>query len=350
MKKKIVSAMILATAICSTTFAAEVQTSTDESIVKNESEMVEMASKDKRIKKEIKNEKTTLKKNSELARQKADDKRRHLERERLEHEKKSINLMPVQEYSFDNEFEIDGAVTGMAHRVAHNLIPLSVEARFFAPHFDAKVHADSISYNGGTIGLKDQLGFGNDNAPELIVKFGGLQLDYIHVGGDGHTSLENTLRFGGQTFAANADLKTKSNFDYIKLTYGHDIFSVMGNGVGWNAGIATMHWKGEVSGTTNLGYNESRSKEYWAPVPMIGIDAHAQIPTLDSLKFYAHMSGLPLGGFGHFYDFEAGIKYFPIEVLGITVGYRRIDIHLENDDDYGDLTLNGPYGGLRYEF
>ena len=167
MKKKVLTAMILATAICSTTFAAEVpargESSKDASFASSEIEVVEMASKDKKVKKEINKGKTTLDKNKnqkdlDKARQKADEERRLLEKERLEHEKKSINLMPTQsqEYSFDNEFAIDGAVTGMAHRVAHNLIPLSVEARFFAPHFDAKVHADSISYNGGTIGLKDQ--------------------------------------------------------------------------------------------------------------------------------------------------------------------------------------------------
>ena len=344
MKKKVLTAMILATAICSTTFAAEVP-------ARGES------SKDKKVKKEINKGKTTLDKNKnqkdlDKARQKADEERRLLEKERLEHEKKSINLMPTQsqEYSFDNEFAIDGAVTGMAHRVAHNLIPLSVEARFFAPHFDAKVHADSISYNGGTIGLKDQLGLGNDNAPELIVKFGGLQLDYIHVEGDGHKTLDNTLRFGSRNYVAGYELSSESEFDYIKLTYGHDLLSVMGNGVGWNAGIAGMHWKGKVTGLTSNGYRESRSKEYWAPLPMIGIDAHAQIPTFDSLKFYAHMSGLPLGGLGHFYDFEVGLKYYPIEVLAITAGYRRIDISLEHDDDYGDLNLKGAFGGLRYEF
>lgn len=388
MKKKILSAMILATAFCSTTFAAEVpvrgESHKDMSFVENESDISELSSKTtkttldnaKKAKKEIdkakkskkeiesaadkskkKIESSTDQSKKEIsdARKKAEDDRKRLEQLRADRSKKSsdtINLMPLtsnQEFSFDQEFALDGAVTGMAHRVAHNLIPLSVEARFFAPHFDAKVHADSISYNGGTIGLKDQLGLGNDNAPELIVKFGGLQLDYIHVGGDGHSTLDNTLRFGGRTFDANSELKSKSDFDYIKLTYGHDLLSVMGNGVGWNAGIATMHWKGEVSGSS-YGYHESRSKEYWAPVPMIGIDAHAQIPTLSSLKFYASISGLPLGGFGHFYDFEAGIRYFPIEVLGISAGYRRIDIHLEHDDDYGDLTLNGPYAGLRYEF
>ena len=378
MKKKILGAMLVATAICSTTFAAEVpargESSKDASFVSTEPEVVELSksSEQKKIERQKKKE-------AEEARKKAEEERKRLEKERerklkhsnddmdeyrlkeeqvrrqVEREKKSdetVNLMPTQsqEYTFDQEFAIDGMATGMAHRVAHSLIPLSVEARFFAPHFDAKVHADSISYNGGTIGLKDQLGLGNDNAPELIVKFGGLQLDYIHVEGDGHSTLDNTLRFGSRNYVAGYELSSESEFDYIKLTYGHDIVSVMGNGVGWNAGIAGMHWKGKVTGLTSNGYRESRSKEYWAPLPMIGIDAHAQIPTFDSLKFYAHMSGLPLGGLGHFYDFEVGLKYYPIEVLAITAGYRRIDISLEHDDDYGDLNLKGAFGGLRYEF
>ena len=70
----------------------------------------------------------------------------------------------------------------------------------------------------------------------------------------------------------------------------------------------------------------------------------------ETFKIYAHISGLPLGGYGHFYDFEAGLNYNPIENLGITAGYRRIDANVHHDDDSGNFRMNGPFAGVRYSF
>ena len=110
-----------------------------------------------------------------------------------------------------------------------------------------------------------------------------------------------------------------------------------------------MYWKGSVKGTESAtGTTVKKSKEYGAPIPTIGIGAHAAL--LPSLNVYANFSGLPLGGYGHFYDFEAGIRYNPVELVGISVGFRRIDLNLSHNDDSGKLKLNGPYAGLRFDF
>ena len=47
----------------------------------------------------------------------------------------------------------------------------SIEGRYFAPHMDIKVQSDKIRYKDGSVGLKDDLGFGNDKAPELILRY-----------------------------------------------------------------------------------------------------------------------------------------------------------------------------------
>ena len=109
-----------------------------------------------------------------------------------------------------------------------------------------------------------------------------------------------------------------------------------------------MYWKGKVKGNeANTGLSASKSKGYGAPIPTIGIGAHAAL--LPSLSVYANASGLPLGGYGHYYDLEAGLRYTPLEILGVTVGFRRIDVKLKHDDDSAKLKLNGPYAGLRVD-
>ena len=241
----------------------------------------------------------------------------------------------------------DFLVGGVVRDTAQKIFPFSVEARFFAPHFNAKVHSDKIRYNGGEVNLKGDLGFGNDNAPELIFRYKRFTADYIHVHGTGNANLNgNNLRFGGVNFSGR--VHSQSDVNYLKLSVNNPIISVLGSGVDWSYGLTGIHWKGKVRGNeTYTGFSTSKSKEYGAPVPTIGIGAHAAL--LPSLSVYANIAGLPLGGYGYYYDFEAGLRYSPLEILGITAGFRRIDIKLKHDDDSARMTMNGPYAGLRVD-
>ena len=247
-----------------------------------------------------------------------------------------------------NEEQPDYLVGGVIRDVAQKILPVSIEARYYAPHFNARVKSDSIRYNGGEVNLKDDLGFGNDKAPEVIFRYKRFTADYIHVHGAGSKSLGgNTLRFGGTTFAGRAH--AQSDFHYLKLNVSNPIISVLGTGVDWSYGLTGIYWKGKVRGTNAYtGTSASRSKEYGAPIPTIGLGAHVAL--LPSLSVYANASGLPLGGYGHFYDVEAGLRYTPLELVGITVGFRRIDVELKHDDDSAKLRLNGPYAGVRVDF
>lgn len=246
----------------------------------------------------------------------------------------------------------DYLVKGVAGEVAKNILPLSVEARFYAPHFNIKVQSDDIHYNGGTVGLKDDLGFGNDNAPEFILRYKRLSLDFIHVSGNGTRTFDASEFLTFQNVDYTGEVKSKNRFTYLKLNVTNPIFSVAGSGVDWSYGLTGIFWKGSVRGTDSLGNYTSESESYGLPVPTVGIGAHADlIPTMPStLRAYTHLSGLPLGGYGHFYDFELGLIYNPIENLAVNVGFRRIHANVHHDDDSGTLTLNGPFAGLRYEF
>lgn len=224
----------------------------------------------------------------------------------------------------------------------------SFEARYFNPHFDANVKSNKISYNGGSVGLKNDLGFGNDKAPEFILRYKHLTLDYIRLTGDGDKvySGTNVLTFGGTRM--RGQLHSRNELHYIKLNVTNNIKSVNGNGFDWSYGITGMFWKGKVSGTNTAGRHEERSEDYGVPVPTLGVGAHARL--WDNLNAFAHISGLPLGGYGHFYDFEAGLRFKPTEHFGITAGFRRIHANIKHKDENGNFTMNGPYFGLRADF
>ena len=226
--------------------------------------------------------------------------------------------------------------------------PFSIEGRFFSPHFDANVKSDKIYLNGGTVGLKDNLGFGNDNAPEVILRYKRFSLDYIYIHGSGHKTYSghDVLTFGGRKYRGQVD--SKNTLHYLKLNFTNPIKMTEDGGLTWSYGLTGMFWKGKVSGSDQRGRHESRSEDFGVPIPTLGLGA--QINILPQLHGYANFSGMYLGHYGHFYDFEAGIKYKPTPHFAITAGYRKIETKVDRKDDYGKLKMNGPFAGLRFDF
>ena len=214
---------------------------------------------------------------------------------------------------------------------------------------DAKVSSDSIHYNNGQVGLKDTLGFDNDKAPEFIFRWKRMSLDWIHVHGSGNKNLDGTLTFDKKNYTGN--INAKSNYDYIKLDFKNPIVSLPLVSVNWNYGLSVMHWKGEVSGTlAGTGAGASASEDYWVPIPYLGVGTSLDLDPTKTFKLYANISGMPMGGYGHFYDFEAGLRVNPIDELNFTAGYRRIYVNAHHKNDKGNITLNGPFAGISYTF
>ena len=230
----------------------------------------------------------------------------------------------------------------------------SIEGRYFAPHMDIKVQSDKIRYKDGSVGLKDDLGFGNDKAPEIILRYKRFTMDYIRVSGEGDREFTkaNPLLFGGTKLRGN--VHSKSEFHYLKLQITNPISEKWGSGFDWSYGLTGIYWKGKATGkavssnSSINGQTRTESEKAGAPVPTLGIGGHAKL--WDNLNAYAHISGLPLGGYGHFYDFEAGIRYNPTDRLGIDIGYRKIHANIKHKNDHGTFNLQGPYAGIRYDF
>ena len=257
----------------------------------------------------------------------------------------SEELTPVEEKSAESEIKFEESI-GDKDRFAD--CPFSIEGRFFSPHFDAKVQSDKIYYNGGTVGLQENLGFGNDKSPEIILRYKRFSLDYIHIHGSGHKTYSGSdvLVFGGSRYRGKID--AKNTLHYIKLNFTNPIKMTEDGGLTWSYGLTGMLWKGEVSGTESHGRSESRSEDFGVPFPTLGIGA--QINILPQFHGYANISGMYFGHYGHFYDFEAGVKFKPAPHFAITAGYRKIETKVNYKDDYGKLKMNGPFAGLRFDF
>ena len=224
-------------------------------------------------------------------------------------------------------------------------IGITVEERFFAPHLSGGVQSDNIKYNGGKVDWKDTLGLSDEHSPETILRYKNMSLDWMHYHSKGDSTLASPLTFDGKTYNGKVDSKT--NFDYLKFSVEKPIVKTSVGEVKWNYGLAGLMWDAEVKGTAS-GVNTSSSKSFGAPVPMVGVNAKATLAK--GLSAYTNVSGLPLGGYGHIVDLEAGLHYEPVTNFGVNVGYRMLDVDLHHDDDSASFKLAGPFAGLRYTF
>ena len=235
---------------------------------------------------------------------------------------------------------------------------IAVSARYFRPKLTAKVKSDDIQqyYTGNQVDLVDTLNIDDkSSAPELIFSFRNMKLDYIHFSTDGKANLtDEPIKVNDYEF--NGSAKTDLDFDYLKFDITNPLLHTPNFHLDWSYGLTGMRWKAKVQGDATVrksgqvAYNEHRSEtaDFAAPIPMIGLKASAAIG--NNFSAHAAISGLPLGNYGHIFDSELGIAYFPADNVDIQAGYRIIDLKIDRDDDYGQFKLAGPWAGVRVWF
>ena len=174
-------------------------------------------------------------------------------------------------------------INGASEESDQKKFNFSIEGRYFAPHMDIKVKSDKIRYQDGEVGLKDDLGFGNDKAPELILRYKRFTMDYIHVHGAGDRvfTRANPLLFGGANLRGN--VHSQSDFHYLKLQITNPINEHYGSGFDWSYGVTGIYWRGSAEGTavsTNKSLNGKQRREsekIGVPVPTLGIGGHVKL-------------------------------------------------------------------------
>lgn len=227
---------------------------------------------------------------------------------------------------------------------------VTVEARYFNPSFNLKAKSNSIDYNGGSVDFKNDLGIADKNAMEYRVQFGdGLRLSYSNFNYSGHSTLTQNLSYEGNTYTASTPIDSNLGIKYARATWFKTLsksdiantkllFDV--KGFEFNTKVS-----GDISGTTT-----STEKTFRGAIPTIGFATNIKIDK--NIDAFGEVTGLPLGKYGHIYDYEAGVRYNVDKNVVINAGYRSIDLKLK-DSGNGDnvqFKLSGPFFNAQYKF
>ena len=223
------------------------------------------------------------------------------------------------------------------------------EARLWAPDLAGTARVDDG--NGGTlIDLVSDLGFADDEAPEgrLIwrpTKRTSVRLDYASFELGGDARLDRTITFSGSTFRLDALVTSRLDLEFGGLGLAWQLIStrdgrvrlgplVEARGLRGEAGIST-----DILGVVPLSAREEFELGFAAAGAVLDIE-----PT-PKLQFSARWTTAVQADQGDLTDVEASLRYFPLDVLALTVGYRRLEIDFADRDERFDLDLDGPFFG-----
>ena len=182
------------------------------------------------------------------------------------------------------------------------LLTTSTAANELSPEVEEGV--ESIKQKKFDFSIESRV-FSNDAAPEFMLKYKNLSLDWLH---------------------------SNNHKNFLKLKVDKEIFSLMGTGLQWNVALNAVDTK----------------KNSLAVLPSVGLNFYMRIrPRLD---IYLQFSGFTLGRRAHTTDFESGFKYFPQKNLSISAGWREINFKLRRGGNLNDFHRHGLFAGIRYDF
>ncbi len=234
----------------------------------------------------------------------------------------------------------------LASSSAHAIV--DVDARYWFSNLDANVKATSGGVIGTDIDLANDLGLDDKKnflEGRVTLELGSHKLRYgfMPLKWDGSKTITQTITFGGQTYSASTLVDSELNLDYHRLAYEYDIIDVLSNRLGVIFEVKYLNGEARLKSSAI-----DEVQKINAPIPTVGLSAQVGLPFLFSVG--GEVTGIGIGKQAYLFDAEAAINIKPAPFVVISGGYRIMKLHLEKNDDKGDLTINGPFLNLRADF
>lgn len=224
-----------------------------------------------------------------------------------------------------------------------------LEARLWAPDLSGVAQVGDGG-NPTAIDLVSDLGFADDEVVEgrLIwrpSKRTSVRLGYASFDFAASAQLNRTVTFAGTTFDVDAQVASVLQLDYGRLGVAWQFLSsrdgrlrigpvIEARGLRGDAGITA-----DVLGLAQIGAREEFEAAFAAAGAVLDVE-----PT-ERLHVYAEWTTTIESDNGDLTDAEAAVRYYPFDVLGLAVGYRRLEIDAFDGDELFELELDGPFFG-----
>lgn len=223
------------------------------------------------------------------------------------------------------------------------------EARLWSPDL-AGVGQIGNGGNATAIDFVSDLGFADEEVPVGRLTWRPTQrtsvrLSYTNFDFTGDAQLDRTITFSGTTFQLDARVASLLELEYGKLGIAWQPLStgdgrfrigplVEANGLRGDAALST-----NILGLLPVSASDTFELAFGSAGVVLDIEPSPK------LHVYAEWTTAVEADEGDLTDAEAGIRYYPLDMLAVTVGYRRLEIDVIDANNLLDLQLDGPFFG-----
>ncbi len=209
--------------------------------------------------------------------------------------------------------------------------------------------------NGGigtTIDLDSDLNFdeSEDVYAEAALQLGRIRFSaaYLPLEFSGAGALNRDITFGGQTFTAGTNVSSDVEAEVIDIGLAFHLLD-------FDDGPARVQLGPEVAvkvvdvdmSIADPAGATAESVSATVPVPTIG--ARGRIAFSDYAGVVGRIGYLEISG-NSFLDADIQLEFSPLPLVGIFVGYRYLDVDVDESDVVLDSTFSGPYAGVLARF
>jgi len=224
---------------------------------------------------------------------------------------------------------------------------IEAEARYWFPELDSQA-----KYTGSQFDLKNDVGFSDEDFPEARITWhtgpnSKLRLDYTQVEYEGDKTVTQTIDFSGQSYTVGTRVVSDFEMQYLRLGWIWEFINLfndtfkLGTIVDIKAIIADLKLA-----APSLAISES--EDVVGGLPTIGLAC--EVNPIKKLNIFAELSGLTAGDYGYFFDAEAGVKYIPFKNFSVNGGYRMFKLKVEDNADFAEIEISGPFIGASLRF
>ncbi len=229
---------------------------------------------------------------------------------------------------------------------------LNFEARQWSAEPSGTLGFDA-AFLSQTVDLTGDLGFEEDEALEGRLLFRPSRRTLIRVGYlpelalSGDSVFERSFQFLNQTFTVSERAVSSLEIEYGRLGFGWQLLSLAEGRLRFGPFIEAKGFRG----TAALAFPEAepavtRSDEFETGFATAGVIANWDLT--DRLELFGETTLFVEVDDGDLTDTEYGLRYRPLDYLGLVVGVRTLEVEIAENGQSLVLELDGMFFGLSF--
>jgi len=230
---------------------------------------------------------------------------------------------------------------------------VELEGRYWQSELDGLVRVSEGGL-GTDVSLKDDLAMPDENFPEYRLTFrtgqrSRTRLAYTSVSFGGDATVTRTIEFSGQTYTVGTRVVSALDLKYGRLGWAWDLVKTDNDAFVFSAIFDVKHiaLKADLA-APDLLPPVTETEEASATLPAIGVGF--EVSPTPAVVFFAEATGVSSSKYGSLFDGEAGIRLVLFRQLSLVASYRVFDIDYEDEPDFADFRLSGPFFGAGVRF